>query len=112
MVKSKKLSRGSLAVLLMALMLALSMVIGMTGAWFTDSSTGTSAGTGTFGHVTITNATAAVAMKSGDPNAINTLVPGCELTLTGTVTNGSNVDVYARYRVNVTSSAADTDTAA
>lgn len=36
MVKSKKMSKGSLAVIILAVLLVLSMVLGLTGAWFTD----------------------------------------------------------------------------
>ena len=36
MVKSKKLSKSSLAVIVLSLLLILSMIVGMTAAWFTD----------------------------------------------------------------------------
>ena len=36
MVKSKKMSKGSLAVIILAVLLVLSMVLGLTGAWFTS----------------------------------------------------------------------------
>ena len=37
MVKSKKMSKTSIAVIILALLLVLSMVLGLTGAWFTKS---------------------------------------------------------------------------
>ena len=37
MVKSKKMSKTSIAVIILALLLVLSMVLGLTGAWFTQS---------------------------------------------------------------------------
>ena len=37
MVKSKKMSKTSIAVIILALLLVLSMVLGLTGAWFTSS---------------------------------------------------------------------------
>ena len=40
MVKSKKMSKTSIAVIILALLLVLSMVLGFTGAWFTDKATG------------------------------------------------------------------------
>ena len=37
MVKNKKLSKSSVAIIVLALLLVASLVMGMTGAWFTDS---------------------------------------------------------------------------
>lgn len=47
MVKSKKLSKSSLAVIILSLLLILSMIVGMTAAWFVGSQSGTDSGTGT-----------------------------------------------------------------
>ena len=44
MVKSKKMSKTSIAVIILALLLVLSMVLGLTGAWFTRSDSGTDTG--------------------------------------------------------------------
>ena len=50
MVKSKKMSKGSLAIIILAVLLVLSMVLGLTGAWFTDKASGKDeTNNGTFG---------------------------------------------------------------
>ena len=40
MVKSKKMSKTSIAVIVLAILLVLSLCLGLTGAWFTDKSDG------------------------------------------------------------------------
>ena len=92
MVKSKKLSRGSLAVLLMALMLALSMVVGMTGAWFTDKDAGDSTGTLTFGTIAISTADAEWEVSTDEPRVtyVADIMPGDSVAYSGTVTNSGD----------------------
>ena len=102
MVNSKKMSKSSIAVIVLSILLVLSLILGFTGAWFTDQANGDVTGTGTFGTVKITSATASVSMAEGDANEITNLVPGCKLKLTGTIENGSTVDVYYRYKVVAT----------
>ena len=59
MVKSKKMSKTSIAVIVLSLLLVLSMVLSLTGAWFTntdnasDSGQGANVVFGTFGDVSI-----------------------------------------------------------
>jgi len=99
MVKSKKLSRGSLAVLLLALMLALSMVVGITGAWFTDAAQKNDATTGSFGTVSIRPIQASEykldTAWSGTDN--EKILPGSSINVSGgTVKNDGNVNIYVK----------------
>jgi len=52
MVKSKKMSKTGIAVIVLAILLVLSMIMGMTGAWFTDNETNNT-GSIAFGKVEI-----------------------------------------------------------
>ena len=54
MVKNKKLSKSSVAIIVLALLLIASLVMGMTGAWFTDSHKITNDTQLTFGEVKVT----------------------------------------------------------
>ena len=47
MVKSKKMSKTGIAVIVLAILLVLSMVMGMTGAWYTKTAAGDGAQSGT-----------------------------------------------------------------
>ena len=52
MVNSKKMSKSSIAVIVLAIMLALSMILGVTGAWFTYTQEAADTGaSGVFGKV-------------------------------------------------------------
>lgn len=53
MVNSKKMSKSSIAVIVLSILLVLSMVLGLTGAWFTDVQTGDGV-TKDFGKIAIT----------------------------------------------------------
>lgn len=53
MVKSKKMSKSTIAVIVLAILLALSLILGMSGAWFTDSANKNGTGTITFGTIGI-----------------------------------------------------------
>ena len=118
MVKSKKLSRGSLAVLLLALVLACSMVIGMTGAYFTHSAgTTTNVSSFKYGDVTVAITAGAVLHfdagygDSHNPATYNSgasidrpeVVPGDWLVATVTIRNAGNAsyDVDAYYGIKV-----------
>jgi len=100
MVKSKRLSRGSLAVLLLALLLALSMVVGITGAWFTDAAANKGTTPVNFGKVDIE--VGGVVNKSGTGYsngwlALGTgdkVVPGSSWEGSITLTNVGDQDLY------------------
>ena len=97
MVKSKKMSKGSLAVIILAVLLVLSMVLGLTGAWFTDKANGKDeTNNGTFGTVTITQSSeegdwGSVWSKKSTGTVEGKILPGSELTVKGgTVTLGAD----------------------
>jgi hypothetical protein len=97
MVKSKKMSKGSLAVIILAVLLVLSMILGLTGAWFTDKANGKDeTNNGTFGTVTITQSNAkgdwgSVWSKLSTGTVVGKILPGSELTVKGgTVTLGAD----------------------
>lgn len=97
MVKSKKMSKGSLAVIILAVLLVLSMILGLTGAWFTDKANGKNeTNNGTFGTVTITQSSetgdwGSVWSKKSTGQVEGKILPGSELTVKGgTVTLGAD----------------------
>ncbi|MGN1213178.1 MAG: hypothetical protein ACI4TZ_03955 [Christensenellales bacterium] len=53
MVNSKKMSKSSIAVIVLSILLVLSMILGLTGAWFTQEATGAEI-TKDFGKVEVT----------------------------------------------------------
>ena len=98
MVKSKKLSRGSLAVLLLALVLSLSMVVGITGAWFTDKFNANNDHPLELGTVSIsaldgTGGTVHYASTMND-SAVNLLVDRDTFEINYGIQNDSTVDIY------------------
>lgn len=97
MVKSKKMSKGSLAVIILAVLLVLSMVLGLTGAWFTDKKNGGSNGSANFGKVSlaeITDTDYKVGEWTGTAEN-NLLVPGSSVAVSGgTITNDGTVSAY------------------
>jgi hypothetical protein len=98
MVKSKKLSRGSLAVLLLALLLAVSMVVGLTGAWFTDKDNGSSSLPFTFGSVAVTVGDTAMARSENDTINADLFLPGDKVAVqASTLTYGGTGDAYVYY---------------
>lgn len=106
MVKSKKMSKGSLAIIILAVLLVLSMVLGLTGAWFTDKATGSSdseKGNVQFGTVNIkvdsTNAGPSWTKCGETKGVANTyIVPGSEATGSFVISNVGTEDVW--YKVS------------
>ena len=90
------MSKGSLAVIILAVLLVLSMVLGLTGAWFTDKANGGSDGSANFGKVSladIADADYKVGEWTGTEN--NLLVPGSTVAVSGgTITNDGTVSAY------------------
>ena len=113
MVKNKKMSKTSIAVIVLALLLVFSLVMGMTGAWFTDKADNSSSGveltfgtvvldvdTDDFGDVTrVSNTAGAVA---GD------LMPGDTVSYALTVDGASGCeDFWFAVVINTEGAAAD-----
>lgn len=94
MVNSKKMSKSSIAVIVLSILLVLSLILGFTGAWFTDKLTSGGEGTKvTFGHVELNDAKAiAITAPAGK------VMPGDTLTVTNTQYKGA----AAYYKLVVT----------
>ena len=97
------MSKGSLAVIILAVLLVLSMVLGLTGAWFTSKVGDKKGGDEqTFGVVSI-SAEDAIGKgvwsnqfhQVGSENDAFVALPGSKYSITGgKITNTSNVDIY------------------
>ena len=83
MVNSKKMSKSSIAVIVLSILLVLSLILGFTGAWFTDKKdSGTdNNGTLTFGKIALSS----VATNIADVKTWEKALPGDSKDLTGTV---------------------------
>ena len=107
MVKSKKMSKTGIAVIVLALLLVLSMVMGLTGAWFTKSGQNSSGATnpvaelsfGSLGNVSVTAVAGTWKDADGEDVSGRTVVmPGDEVK-TGSITftyenAGTEANVY------------------
>lgn len=104
MVKSKKMSKSTVAIVLLSLLLVLSLILTATGAWFTakdsDNATG---GTLTFGKIGSVEVTASGNLShkdiNGDDASSRNLMPGDKveagtITLTYTKTEDATDDVW------------------
>lgn len=93
MVNSKKMSKSSIAVIVLSILLVLSMILGLTGAWFTDSANGNATGDEmTWGTIHITGTGNYVADYAVDKAHV---MPGDTMDYTGTVTvDKDSQDVY------------------
>jgi hypothetical protein len=99
MVNSKKMSKSSIAVIVLAILLALSMVLGLTGAWFTATDSDDANTTIKFGTVAIK-----VSTEDGNTGAWTSkstvegeYMPGDSYAATMTLKNTGTQDVY--YKV-------------
>lgn len=92
MVNSKKMSRSTVAVVLLSLLLVLSLVLTATGAWFTDWLNPTHNEPLDFGLVDITADEAAI--QAASPASFTHALPGDIFNLSGSVTSNSTVDTY------------------
>jgi hypothetical protein len=131
MVKSKKMSKTSIAVIVLAILLVLSLCLGITGAWFTDKDSGANEKALTFGLVKIgiddaddtENGQQYIKFEAAEGSFENNLVlPGDVYNFNGSITNESTVDTYVlvtftaymedasgnRYKVYATQSQSDT----
>ena len=85
----KKMNKSTVAIVVLALLLIVSLVLTATGAWFTDHKDGTSTTTANFGKIQLDTATltaTATDIKGSDLDLSNTnVMPGDIITLTGTV---------------------------
>ena len=95
MVKSKKMSKTSIAVIVLALLLVLSLVMGITGAWFTDSKDGQSTNENpiNFGTVAVTAGVGAI-QYTGAESIANVVDHDTFSIGANSFANASDVDIY------------------
>lgn len=103
MVNSKKMSKSTIAVILLSLLLCLSLVLTATGAWFTDKEAGTPDGIN-FGIVDITVAEGgSFGLVTGDERVDTEAMPGDKIDYHLTVSlAGESHPVYYIYKITVT----------
>lgn len=97
MVKSKKISKSSIAIIALSLLLVLSMVISLSGAWFTDRKSGTELPV-TMGTVNIQTSDGALSIVQ-DEAAASITMPGDTLKVTGKVINSGTAQIWVRYKL-------------
>ena len=102
MVNSKKMSKSSIAVIVLSILLVLSLILGFTGAWFTDKKdSGTDNGTLTFGKIALSSVTTNIA----DVKTWEKALPGDSKDLTGTVVvEGGSEAMYVLVKATSTGS--------
>lgn len=99
MVNSKKMSKSTVAIVLLSLLLVLSLILTATGAWFTSTGSKDGQTTIEFGKVAVSvDGTATFTKDHADVKTVD----GCKWTISGlSFTNTSNVRVYYAYTVAV-----------
>ena len=106
MERTKRISTQTLAIAILSLLLVASLVMSMTGAWFTDndglSYTGTDFGTV---EISLTATDFNVAMT--DPNLV--IMPGDTVDIQFTVNNSGSAQMYARFSLDITVGALGVD---
>ena len=102
MVNSKKMSKSSIAVIVLSILLVLSMILGLTGAWFTDKTGATKDDALQFGKIDI-ELTEQFAVSSSNTVELNNakLMPGSTLEFAGEVTNKGQ-EAYVGFQVVLT----------
>lgn len=88
MVNSKKMSKSTVAIVLLSLLLVLSLILTATGAWFTDHKSGASDDTRDFGVIHLNTASMTSSIKDIKGVSIGkdeNVMPGDVITLTGLV---------------------------
>ncbi len=101
MVNSKKMSKSSIAVIVLSILLVLSLILGFTGAWFTDDKKTDLSNDGLkFGTVAIKldEGSAAEWKNKGYTKETETtnIVPGSSMAATLTLSNTGTEDVYIK----------------
>ena len=101
MVKSKRISKSTVIILALSILLVLSMILGLTGAWFTDSKTSESrdAINLKFGSVNYSISCTQATVKNGEATAEQyngdyMVVAGTTIETGFTLTNNSTVGTY------------------
>ena len=97
-----RISRSTLSIAVLSLLLIGSIALTATGSWFTSQNAAESAGSETFGIVSI-NEVGTYATVSQTPlvNLDTELMPGDSMTIDLTVQNDSNVEAFIRIRLDM-----------
>ena len=100
MVKNRKMSKASVAIIVLALLLVFSLVMGITGAWFTDtkSNNATSLQFGTVSLAALNMGTGVSVTNTIDASNEH-LMPGSTVSGTVTVQNTGNSAAWLRYKI-------------
>ena len=111
MVNSKKMSKSSIAVIVLSILLVLSLILGFTGAWFTDKAeSGDKKADFDWGTVKVQyeeNAENTGKWLSKDNAVVTTVLPGDHYDLKGKIKfEGADSDMYMLVRVNTPSAGA------
>ena len=103
MEKTKRLSKSSIAVIVLSILLVLSMVMGLTGAWFTDRVGGGDQSVLNFGKVELGGTATTVEITESRNTAVNEkTVDGDSFVISAAnVANSSDVGVFYRYEYEV-----------
>ncbi len=101
MVNSKKMSKSSIAVIVLSILLVLSLILGFTGAWFTDKDA-KSEQTINFGTIDVAlDGTSDIGFKNGDGSALTKpLMPGDKVMAKAVVKN-TGAEAYYVVRILV-----------
>ncbi|MGN1213100.1 MAG: hypothetical protein ACI4TZ_03560 [Christensenellales bacterium] len=106
MVNSKKMSKSSIAVIVLSILLVLSMILGLTGAWFTASTDGIDgSANGNFGTVDIAqseDAYKATWSQTSTGTVEGKLLPGSKLTLSGGTVTAAAGTVKSYVMIKIT----------
>lgn len=97
MERTKRISTQTLAIAILTMLLVASLVMSMTGAWFTstdgDSDTGLS-----FGTVTLADIDAGFTFNVGE-ESIDVLMPGDTIDVDFTLENAGTADMWVRFKL-------------
>jgi len=110
MVNSKKNSKSLIALVVMAFLLVASIVLAATGAWFTGNASKSTDDFG-FGKIAISIPTLEVSPVrtldgSGDTITLDTIMPGDQLDISGSIKN-LNQKAYVAYKATIVITLAD-----
>jgi hypothetical protein len=99
MQRVKRISNKTLAIAIIALLLAVNLMMTFTGAWFT-STDGASDGGMTFGTVTLEDIDASFSYDLGEAS-LDVLMPGDEIDVGFRVENAGTADMWVRFSLDV-----------
>lgn len=91
MVKSRRMNKGTIAIIVLSLLLVVSLVLSVTGAWFTAFQNRNSTTPVTFGKVSVD---AGTITYSANGEVLTNFIPGDTLTISVNITDDSTVDTY------------------